>query len=67
MHLGGVFLSPTRNLPNDNRFRHHANPWNPDIKPHSYASYEKEFGVPMAEAGLPLDNPENANPAEAEG
>lgn len=64
MHLGGVFLSPTRNLPNDTRMRHHENPWNPDIKPHSYASYEKEFGVPMAEAGLPLDDPENAKPAE---
>ncbi len=67
MHLGGIFLSPTRNLPNDTRFSHHVNPWNPDIKPHSYESYEKEFGVPMAEAGLPLDNPDNAKPAEEEG
>lgn len=60
MHLGGVFLSPTRNMPNDTRIHHHVNPWNPDIKPHSYASYEKEFGVPMAEVGLPLDDPANA-------
>ena len=59
MHLGGVFLSPTRNLPNDTRAHHHVNPWNPDIKPHAYADYEKEFGVHMAEVGLPLDNPEN--------
>lgn len=60
MHLGGVFLSPTRNLPNDTRAHHHVNPWNdPNIKPHAYADYEKEFGVHMAEAGLPLDNPEN--------
>ena len=60
MHLPGVFLSPTRNMPNDTRAKHHVNPWNdPNIKPHAYADYEKEFGVPMAEAGLPLDNPEN--------
>lgn len=64
MHLGGVFLSPTRNLPNDTRIRHHENPWNPDIKPHSYADYEKEFGPAMAEVGLPLDNPANAGKAE---
>ncbi|CCH49738.1 sulfate reduction electron transfer complex DsrMKJOP subunit DsrM [Pseudodesulfovibrio piezophilus] len=60
MHFPGVFMSPTRNLPNDTRAKHHVNPWNdPNIKPHTYADYEKEFGVPMAEAGLPLDNPEN--------
>ncbi|MFH1913014.1 MAG: sulfate reduction electron transfer complex DsrMKJOP subunit DsrM [Pseudomonadota bacterium] len=61
MHLPGVFLSPTRNMPNDTRAKHHVNPWNdPNIKAHSYADYEKHFGPAMAEAGLPLDNPENA-------
>jgi nitrate reductase gamma subunit len=29
MHLGGVFLSPTRNLANDSRMKRHINPWNP--------------------------------------
>ncbi|MDP3426053.1 MAG: sulfate reduction electron transfer complex DsrMKJOP subunit DsrM, partial [Humidesulfovibrio sp.] len=53
MHLGGVFLSPTRNLPNDTRMHHHENPWNdPAIKPHSYEAYEDEFREPMFEAGL---------------
>jgi nitrate reductase gamma subunit len=68
MHLPGVFLSPTRNLPNDTRAKHHVNPWNdPEIKAHSYADYEKHFGVPMAEAGLPLDDPENGKaPEEAD-
>ncbi|MBG0791627.1 MAG: sulfate reduction electron transfer complex DsrMKJOP subunit DsrM [Desulfovibrionaceae bacterium] len=68
MHMPGVFLSPTRNLPNDTRAKHHVNPWNdPNIKAHAYADYEKQFGVPMAEAGLPLDNPENGKaPAEEE-
>jgi len=62
MHLGGVFLSPTRNLPNDTRMHHHENPWNdPNIKPHSYEAYEDDFRAPMFEAGLPLEkNPEEA-------
>merc|ERR1711879_474611 len=56
MHVGGVFLSPTRNMPNDTRIKHHENPWNdPNIKPHSYAAYEDEFREPMIEAGLPVE------------
>jgi len=33
MHFAGVWFSPTRNMPNDNRMRRHINPWdpNPDI------------------------------------
>jgi len=56
MHMGGVFLSPTRNMPNNNRERHHRNPWNdPTVKAHSYADYEDEFREKMVEAGLPVD------------
>ena len=56
MHLGGVFLSPTRNLPNNTRMVRHVNPWNdPSIKPHSYAEYEDDFREKMIEAGLPVD------------
>jgi nitrate reductase gamma subunit len=55
MHLGGVFLSPTRNMPNNTRIKHHENPWNPDVKPHSYEAYEDEFREPMVEAGLPVE------------
>lgn len=56
MHLGGVFMSPTRNLANNSRMVRHINPWNdPKIKPHSYAGYEDEFREFMAEAGLPLE------------
>ena len=55
MHMGGVFLSPTRNLANDSRMRRHINPWNPDIKPHSYASYEDEFREDMVEQGIPVE------------
>ncbi|HHO48120.1 MAG TPA: menaquinol oxidoreductase [Desulfobacteraceae bacterium] len=55
MHMGGVFLSPTRNLANDSRMRRHINPWNPDIKPHSYASYEDEFREFMVENDIPVE------------
>ncbi len=56
MHMGGVFLSPTRNLPNDSRTRYHENPWNdPTIKPHSYEAYEDDYREKMIEAGLPVE------------
>jgi nitrate reductase gamma subunit len=55
MHLGGVFLSPTRNMRNNSRAVRHINPWNPDIKPHSYAGYEDEFREFMVEAGIPVE------------
>jgi hypothetical protein len=56
MHLGGVFMSPTRNLANTNRQIRHVNPWNdPNIKPHSYAGYEDEFREFMADADIPLE------------
>jgi nitrate reductase gamma subunit len=55
MHLGGVFLSPTRNLANTNRSRRHVNPWNYDVKVHTYEEYEEEFRDVMKAAGLPLE------------
>ena len=55
MHLGGVFLSPTRNLVNNNRRVRHINPWNYEVKTHSYEEYEDEFRELMIEAGLPVE------------
>ena len=56
MHLGGVFMSPTRNLANNNRMVRHVNPWNdPNIKPHSYADYEDDFREFMVDADLPVE------------
>lgn len=55
MHLGGVFLSPTRNLINNNRMKRHVNPWNYDVKTHTYEEYEEEFRELMRGAGLPLE------------
>jgi nitrate reductase gamma subunit len=55
MHMGGVFMSPTRNLSNNNRRQHHKNPWNYDVKVHTYEAYEDEFRDKMKEVGLPLE------------
>jgi len=55
MHMGGVFMSPTRNLKNNSREVRHVNPWNPRILPHSYAGYEDEFREFMVDAGIPVE------------
>ena len=55
MHAGGVFLSPTRNLANNNRIKRHINPWNSPVKVHTYEEYEDEFRDKMKAAGLPVD------------
>jgi nitrate reductase gamma subunit len=55
VHMGGVFLSPTRNLPNDSRMRRHINPWNDPVKVHTYEEYEDEFRDRMKAAGIPVE------------
>lgn len=55
MHMGGVFMSPTRNLPNNSRAVRHVNPWNPKVKFHTYADWEDEFREKMREADMPLE------------
>lgn len=55
MHAGGVFLSPTRNMQNNNRMERYENPWNYPVKTHTYAEYEDEFRAKMKEAGIPVD------------
>jgi len=55
MHLGGIFLSPTRNLTTDTRARRHTNPWNYPVKVHTYEEYEDDFREKMIEAGLPVE------------
>jgi len=65
MHMGGVLLSPTRNLANNNRRKRHANPWDYPVKTHSYAEWEEEFHDKMKAAGLPLEK-EHAGQASAD-
>jgi nitrate reductase gamma subunit len=55
VHMGGIFLSPTRNLANNSRAKRHKNPWNPDIKFRTYAEYEDEFREKMKKAGIPVE------------
>ncbi|MFH0811694.1 MAG: sulfate reduction electron transfer complex DsrMKJOP subunit DsrM [Pseudomonadota bacterium] len=55
MHMGGVFLSPTRNLANTNRIQRHINPWNYPVKVHHYEEYEEEFREKMKMAGIPVE------------
>ena len=55
MHMGGVFLSPTRNMANNNRMKRHINPWNAPVKVHTYEEWEEEFKDKIKAAGLPLE------------
>ena len=55
MHMGGVFLSPTRNLTADTRASRHVNPWNYPVHVHTYEEYEDDFREKMIGAGLPVD------------
>lgn len=63
MHFAGVFLSPTRNLSNNSRIVRHINPWNPEVKYHTYEAYEDEFREKMIGVGLPVEK-EAASPSE---
>ena len=55
VHMGGVFLSPTRNLANNNRARRHVNPWNPEVEVHTYQQWEDEFKDKLKASGIALD------------
>lgn len=55
MHMGGVFLSPTRNLANDSRMKRHVNPWDYPVKVHTYEEWEDEFRDKMKAAGMPVE------------
>ena len=55
MHMGGVFLSPTRNLANNSRMERHINPWNYPVKVHTYEEYEDDFREKMKGVGIPVE------------
>lgn len=57
MHMGGVFMSPTRNMTANTREARHVNPWNYPVKVHTYDAYEDEFREKMVEAELPVVKP----------
>ena len=53
-HAPGVFLSPTRNLANNSRWRRHVNPWNDDVDVHvhTWDEYCEEFKDKMEACGM---------------
>jgi nitrate reductase gamma subunit len=55
MHMGGVWLTPTRNLANNSRAIRHVNPWNQPVKTHTYAEWEAEYHDKLIAAGIPLE------------
>ena len=62
VHMVGVFFSVTRNMPNNNRYKRHINPWEYPIKHLSYYEFQERFKDKMIEAGIPID--EEAKPEE---
>ncbi len=55
MHLGGIFMSPTRNMANNLRVKRHVNPWDYPVKVHHYEEYENEFRDKMKASGIPVE------------
>lgn len=55
MHMAGVFMSPTRNMPNNSRMVRHINPWNHPVHLHTYEEYENDFRDKMKGAGIPVE------------
>jgi nitrate reductase gamma subunit len=55
MHMGGVFLSPTRNMANNSRIVRYINPWDYPVHVHTYEEYENDFREKMKKAGLPVE------------
>ena len=55
VHMGGVFMSPTRNLANNSRMKRHINHWNYPVHVNTYEEYENDFRDKMKGAGLPVE------------
>ena len=55
MHMGGIFMNPTRNMKSNNRMVRHINPWNYPVEVHTYEEYEDDFRTKMIKAGIPVE------------
>lgn len=55
VHMAGVFMSPTRNMPNNSRMVRHVNPWNYPVHVHTYEEYENDFREKMKAAEIPVE------------
>ncbi|RLI80536.1 menaquinol oxidoreductase [Archaeoglobales archaeon] len=49
MHSAGIFFSPTRNMPNNNRAVRHINPWNYPVKGVDWDEFYENFKGDMEE------------------
>lgn len=58
MHMAGVFMSPTRNLANNNRMTRHVNPWNYPVKKHTYDEWQAEYRDKLVAAEIPMETPD---------
>jgi len=55
VHMGAIFLSPTRAMVNNSREKMHVNPWRQPMKFRTYREYEDEFREKMKKAKLPVE------------
>lgn len=55
VHMGAIFISPTRSQLNNSREKRHKNPWNKPIKFRTYAEYEDEYREKMKKANIPVE------------
>lgn len=55
VHMAGALLSPTRNLPNNNRAQRHINPWNAPVTTRSYEEWERDFHDKLEAAAIPIE------------
>lgn len=55
MHMGAIFLSPTRNMLNNSREKMHVNVWRQPMKIRTYSEYEDDYREKMKKAKLPLE------------
>ena len=58
MHMGGIFLSPTRNLANNSRMKRHVNPWDYPVHVHTYEEWEDDFRDKLIAAEIPVEKKE---------
>lgn len=55
MHMGGVFMSPTRNMQANTREVRYVNPWNYPVHVHTYEEYENDFREKLKMAEIPVE------------
>ncbi|MBN1279967.1 MAG: sulfate reduction electron transfer complex DsrMKJOP subunit DsrM [Chlorobium sp.] len=55
VHMGAIFLSPTRTMLNNSREKMHVNPWRKPMRIRTYGEYEDDYREKMKKAKLPIE------------